>query len=800
MSVLSPWAGWAFVYLVTLLFFCVYRVLTLQSLVAMYATPKDGTLDVQAGAVLLGALEDLVCATYLATALWGVDHRLKKKQKSADNAEEGALKPRDLRDRRIEITVRFVASWLLFALMAVPFVADLLLVRIRDMRFGFDLVKMAIHESSNAGAAEISSQEMMQGYISAVMAVATATAFAAVRATNGWADLTTWSPVSRLESMLLQKRLQRAVVKDASLEEGAGETTGFLGINHVQSDKVEANLVLIEPEESRRWCGRRVRGVVAVGALVLFPAVVLAISQVSSALVAYAALNATLNELFTHALLVSTQGFVPLVADGSIGSAQTFIHATEDFELFANDSLYRRTTGFHGTVAFDVEVAPANPPNVLLIVVESFRFHDSHYLVGDEDPSNLFRGSNMTVTPSFDKWARRGVAFSNMWSSWRTSRSIESLLFAQVPYDSVADSGMTGGKKDYPLDGLPQLFKAKGYEPFFTTGCKTDYDDWDAFLPSHGFETVWGRDEMVKLAESDLDITPDQWFGKEHRALYWGVHDDVSFQLLGDLMVNKTKAQSARVEKGEPKKPLFLTHYTISSHVSYEERPEWYANAEKPNFSALYDGMENAPAIKNYAEMRYFSDMQLGKFMDRMSEQGVLNDTVVVIVGDHGQGPEAGNYIPEARDVSVHHVAAALVAEGRLGDAVGLKIDDASEQYDILNTLADIVGVPDQGFLQDGVGRSLKRSATFGERVVYSNNPSRKMSVVRGTERLRYDRVARSVLLHDAKADHDMHFDLFPDLTPEQQAEWLKWRDNGRQLAAYYTRRWDQRCLFSAEC
>jgi hypothetical protein len=208
---------------VTLLFFCVYRVLTLQSLVAMYATPKDGTLDVQAGAVLLGALEDLVCATYLATALWGVDHRLKKKQKSADNAEEGALKPRDLRDRRIEITVRFVASWLLFALMAVPFVADLLLVRIRDMRFGFDLVKMAIHESSNAGAAEISSQEMMQGYISAVMAVATATAFAAVRATNGWADLTTWSPVSRLESMLLQKRLQRAVVKDASLEEGAGD-------------------------------------------------------------------------------------------------------------------------------------------------------------------------------------------------------------------------------------------------------------------------------------------------------------------------------------------------------------------------------------------------------------------------------------------------------------------------------------------------------------------------------------------------------------------------------------------------
>ncbi|EGZ07638.1 hypothetical protein PHYSODRAFT_529492, partial [Phytophthora sojae] len=541
--------------------------------------------------------------------------------------------------------------------------------------------------------------------------------------------------------------------------------------------------------------------VVVVVALVFLPAFVLAVSQASSALVAYAGLNATLNELFTQALFVTAQGFLPLIANGSIASAELYIHtATEDFELFQDDSLYRRTTGFHGPLAFDVKVENEDPPNVLLVVVESFRFHDSRYLVGEEDPSNLFRGSNITVTPNFDKWAKRGVALTNMWSSWRTSRSVESLLFAQVPYDSVADSGMTGGKKNYQLDGLPQFFKAKGYEPFFTTGCKTDYDDWDTFLPSHGFDTVWGRDEMIKLAESDLGITHDQWFGKEHRELYWGVHDDISFQLLGDLMVNKTKEQAERVARGEPKKPLFLNHYTISSHVSYEERPTWYAESKKPDFSALYDGLENADSIKNYVEMRYFSDMEFGKFMDRMSAAGILNDTIVVVVGDHGQAPEAGNYIPEARDVSVHHVAGALVAEGRLGDAVGMKIEDATEQYDILNTLADIVGVPEEGFLQDGVGRSLKRQAKFGERVVYSNNPSRKMSVVRGTERLRYDRAARSVLLHDAKADHDMHIDLFPDLTPEAQAEWLKWRDNGRQLTEYYTKRWDKRCLFAGHC
>ncbi|KAG3231323.1 hypothetical protein PI124_g23582 [Phytophthora idaei] len=182
-------------------------------------------------------------------------------------------------------------------------------------------------------------------------------------------------------------------------------------------------------------------------------------------------------------------------------------------------------------------------------------------------------------------------------------------MFGQLPYDSVTKSGMTGGQRDTKLSGLPQLFQAKGYETFFTTGCLTDYDNWDAFLPAHGFDTVWSRNEMKKLAESDLGIKHSDWDGPEHRALNWGVHGDLSFQLLGDLMVNKTKAQKSRMATGEAKKPLFLNHYTISSHVDYKQRPKWYANADKPDFSALYDGQKYAHNIKNYLEMRYFTDM-----------------------------------------------------------------------------------------------------------------------------------------------------------------------------------------------
>ncbi|KAG3118080.1 hypothetical protein PI125_g3240 [Phytophthora idaei] len=108
-------------------------------------------------------------------------------------------------------------------------------------------------------------------------------------------------------------------------------------------------------------------------------------------------------------------------------------------------------------------------------------------------------------------------------------------------------------------------------------------------------------------------------------------------------------------------------------------------------------------------------------------------------------------------------------------------IDDTTEQYDMLNTLADITGVPEGGFQQDGVGRSFKRKIKLGERTVYSNNPSRKMSVVRGHLRLRYDKLTGSMLLHNADTDHDMQNDLLPALTAEERSEWISWRDAGRR-------------------
>ncbi|KAL8018205.1 putative sulfatase, alkaline phosphatase-like, alpha/beta/alpha [Plasmopara halstedii] len=775
------WLGWFFVYTFVLLYFSVSRLVALKSLVVKYSSIAEYTPQIKAAVMALGFLEDFVCTTYFSTLLCALD----------------IVKHAVYKDRKFGIFGHFgtfILSGLLFLVMMCPFIADLLLVVHRDMRFSSGLAATIIREREHLKDAPITEGEFNACYANAIGLVMVATIFGLIRACADWTDLSQWNPTYWVANFLIP----HIIHLDDAIQSSKVERSSSL---NEACDNLDAHAFLTFKKRQgyRRYVRRQVVQVAAAGTvLVVFPVAVISICSASSPVVASSALNATLNELFANALQPADVD-LPL-SDVLRGEpwAELFIHQTEQYELFGSNSLYRRTTGFQGDLAFDVDVKSDDPPNVLVIGIESFRFQDSRYLVGAVDLSNLTKGTDLSITPNFDRWAKRGVAFRNIWSSNPTSRSLESILFAQIPYNSAVRTGITGGGKNIKLAGMPQFFKQKEYKTWFTTGSSIDLDGWNVFLPTHGFDTVWDVKTMMKYAEENYGIHRDDWHGTARRGFNWGVHDDISFQILGDLLVNTTREQSERVMKGKPKNPSFITHYTISSHAPYDAWPTWYADFDKPDFSRFYNDHPHASMIKRYLEVRYFTDVELGKFMDRMAREGILNDTIVIITGDHGQAPEAD--VTNTHEVSMTRVAATIVAEGRLGDAVGLILHDAVEHYDFLNTLADITGVPEEGFSQSGVGRSLKRKVPYGERVIFSNEPNRKLSIVRGHQRLRYDKVSDSMMLHDTESDHAMNIDLFPNLTAEAQAEWRLWRDNGRRLATYFTNRWDQNCLLAVDC
>ncbi|KAE9097704.1 hypothetical protein PF010_g15846 [Phytophthora fragariae] len=662
-----PWIGWLFVYAFVLFCYSASRCVVLKSLVTMYGSPRDYTASFKIAALTLGFMEDFVCATYLTCFLWLFDSfKLAVVNRLTSRSREVIV-------RVVGSIATFTVSWFSFVIVMTPFAADLLLVINRDMRFTLDLVATLIRERHHLNAAPISTEEIQRGYMTAALVASTATVFAYVRARASWADLACWNPthivvdpVSAWGRSFKLTTGMNAKYEEVALEEGAASPKS----PSTSGDKVLDKLSSANSSSTYRALiiNHTVQVVLVLTGLVALPALVVAVRCECSPLVAYSALNATLNELFGHALQPAPTDATFTNVNGNQW-VEMYIHPTERHKLFGDDSLYRLTTGFRGDLAFDVSVSTEDPPNVLIITVESFRFRDSRFMVGKDDPSNLFKDTDLTITPNFD---------------------------------SATETGITGGKEDTEL-------------------------------------------------AANYNITQEEWLGEEHRGFNWGVHDDVSFEILGDLLVNKTRNQTEQMANGEPKEPLFITHYTITSHAPFHSWPTWYDKSEKPDFSALYEGEGRAEDIQRYLEARYFTDMELGRFLDRMADEGILKDTIVVIVGDHG----------------------------RLENAAGLVLEDAAEHYDILNTLADITVCP---------------------REVFSNVPGHKMSVVRGNQRLRYDGVTDVMLLHNTETDYNMAEDLLPELSPDKQAEWQAWRDNGRRISAYYTKRWDENCLLAVNC
>ncbi|KAE9134488.1 hypothetical protein PF005_g15751 [Phytophthora fragariae] len=662
-----PWIGWLFVYAFVLFCYSASRCVVLKSLVTMYGSPRDYTASFKIAALTLGFMEDFVCATYLTCFLWLFDSfKLAVVNRLTSRSREVIV-------RVVGSIATFTVSWFSFVIVMTPFAADLLLVINRDMRFTLDLVATLIRERHHLNAAPISTEEIQRGYMTAALVASAATVFAYVRARASWADLACWNPthivvdpVSAWGRSFKLTTGMNAKYEEVALEEGAASPKS----PSTSGDKVLDKLSSANSSSTYRALiiNHTVQVVLVLTGLVALPALVVAVRCECSPLVAYSALNATLNELFGHALQPAPTDATFTNVNGNQW-VEMYIHPTERHKLFGDDSLYRLTTGFRGDLAFDVSVSTEDPPNVLIITVESFRFRDSRFMVGKDDPSNLFKDTDLTITPNFD---------------------------------SATETGITGGKEDTEL-------------------------------------------------AANYNITQEEWLGEEHRGFNWGVHDDVSFEILGDLLVNKTRNQTEQMANGEPKEPLFITHYTITSHAPFHSWPTWYDKSEKPDFSALYEGEGRAEDIQRYLEARYFTDMELGRFLDRMADEGILKDTIVVIVGDHG----------------------------RLENAAGLVLEDAAEHYDILNTLADITVCP---------------------REVFSNVPGHKMSVVRGNQRLRYDGVTDVMLLHNTETDYNMAEDLLPELSPDKQAEWQAWRDNGRRISAYYTKRWDENCLLAVNC
>jgi phosphoglycerol transferase MdoB-like AlkP superfamily enzyme len=234
---------------------------------------------------------------------------------------------------------------------------------------------------------------------------------------------------------------------------------------------------------------------------------------------------------------------------------------------------------------------PERKPNVLIIIWESFT---------EKVVNRLQDGKE--ITPNFNRLKEEGIYFSNTYASGdRTDKGLVAVLsgYPAQPTQSI----ITEPKKTQKLPVLTKDFQANGYRSEFYYGGETEFANIKSYLFTADFEKI-----------VDLKDFPSELFVTK-----WGVHDENIFTRFLEDHISKRKD------------PFFSTLLTISSHEPFDV----------PLDTLIFNG--ETEEIK-YLNSLYYTDRELGRFIDEAKKQSWWDNTLVIIVGDHGHRlPETGN-------------------------------------------------------------------------------------------------------------------------------------------------------------
>lgn len=366
--------------------------------------------------------------------------------------------------------------------------------------------------------------------------------------------------------------------------------------------------------------------------------------------------------------------------------------------------LYKYTHGFTGEKTFDLRLTKREKPHLIFLFLESFRSKDVGCL-----------GGKYGVTPCFDKLASEGILFSDFYAnSVRTSRSVVASLFG-VPSD--VDASEQAVRVDVPLVGIPSLMKSAGYQCSYIHNGPIHFENQDVFFRNHGYEAVLGREDILRRFPNANTTS-------------WGLPDEYLMQY------------SAKWLKKHSSSPQFLTLFTITNHHPWNLPASYQSPILPIDLQATY---------RKYLSTFHYSDDSLGKFIDVLNEQGLLEKSILFILGDHGypMGEHDANFF-EQRYLYEENIRVPLLiyAKGRIDNPK--VITTPSGQTDLVPTVMDLFGL--HGF-NHSIGSSLLRKTA--KRCIFFHNPYvfRNFGCRIDRYKFIYTRLSQEVELYDLKSD-----------------------------------------------
>ena len=295
---------------------------------------------------------------------------------------------------------------------------------------------------------------------------------------------------------------------------------------------------------------------------------------------------------------------------------------------------------------------------------------------------SLFNGTNDTE-PLLSKYKDRLELFPNFYSSFAASINARFATFTGL-YPVGDFNAFT--TRHVPVKSLFEVLHDNGYSNSLFYSSYFDYTGFRDFLRGRGIDEMYDADTMP---------------GGSVKAVSWGLRED---DTLGAI-TNQIKKYAAAKQK------FCLTYVPAAPHNPFDGTPDRFKKFPHGQFGDF---------TPQYLNELLFMDWVVTSIVDQLKESGLLDNTLVLITGDHGEmlgengGPIGHGWLwtPQLGNVPL-----ILMNPKRHGYRVN---DTIGSQVDVLPTVLDLLGIPlptDQ--LYQGV--SLYSADAARDRTIYLN-------------------------------------------------------------------------------
>ena len=259
--------------------------------------------------------------------------------------------------------------------------------------------------------------------------------------------------------------------------------------------------------------------------------------------------------------------------------------------------------------------------NVIVIHAESIQ----NFLISDDNrngESAKFNG--IEVTPNLNRLAKEGIYFSNFYSeeSAGTSSDTEFTFNSSLLPASSGTVFMNYFDREYVT--TPKLFKELGYYTASMHGNRSSAWNRQTVHPKLGYDGLYFYKDSYEIDEEiGLGLSDSSFFRQSinHIKDIDSKHDKWYTLLI--MLTNHTPfSDITRWEEENDRVYEVDYKYEVTDEVT----------GEKTIVSAPY---MTDTTLGNYIKSAHYADASIGEFIEGLDKEGLLDDTVVIIYGDH---------------------------------------------------------------------------------------------------------------------------------------------------------------------